>query len=68
MAQKSKLAAAAVAELVSQKGLIMFGLRDVWGFKSSFVWISGQILANISSNSLGVRPGNEGEHTLWFSA
>lgn len=36
-----------MAETVSQIGLIMFGLKDVWGFKSSFVWISGQTLADI---------------------
>lgn len=41
--------------------MVMFALRDVWGLKSSFVWISGQIRANKVFKSV---PGNEGEATL----
>lgn len=44
--------------------MVMFALRDVWGLKSSFVWISGQIRANNSRKVFESVPGNEGEATL----
>lgn len=44
--------------------IVMFALRDVWGRKSSLVWISGQIPANNSRKVFESVPGNEGEATL----